>query len=114
MSELQGIARFRFHEGTIDTYKQLAAQSMEIVRNNDPGTLQYEIYLNDDETEAIVIERYTDAQALATHMSNLGELGDAMLATADVTGELLGDVGDELRANLENSPVRIYNPFLSM
>ncbi len=114
MSALQGIARFRFHDGTIDKYKELAAQSMEIVRNNDPGTLQYEIYLNDEETEAIVIERYTDSQALVDHLANLGDLGEAMLATADVTGELLGDVSEELRTSLANSPVRLYKPFLSM
>jgi quinol monooxygenase YgiN len=114
MSELQGIARFRFHDGMIDTYKELASQSMEIVRRIDPGTLQYDIYLNDDETEAVVIERYTDSESLAAHLANLGELGEAMLATAEVTGELLGDASEELRANLANSPVRLYKPYLSM
>lgn len=54
----------------------------------------------------VVIERYTDSHALAAHLANLGELGDAMLATADVTGELLGHVSEDLRANLANSPVR--------
>ena len=30
---------------------------MEIVRTRDSGTLQYEIFLNEDESEAVVFER---------------------------------------------------------
>lgn len=114
VSELQGIARFRFHEGTVEEYKRLAAQSMDIVRAKDTGTLQYEIYFNDDESECIVLERYTDAQALIDHMANLGDLAQAMLATASVTGELLGQVSPELKANLAGGPVRLFTPFLSL
>ena len=74
MSELQGIARFTFHEGKVEEYKRLAKESMEVVRTKDTGTLQYDIYFNDDESECIVLERYRDSEALAEHMANLGEL----------------------------------------
>jgi quinol monooxygenase YgiN len=57
MSELLGIARFKFHEGKLEEYKRLSAQAMEIVRTKDTGTLQYDTYLNDDQTECMVIER---------------------------------------------------------
>ena len=114
MSELQGIARFRFHEGKVEEYKRLSAQSMEIVRAKDTGTLQYEIYFNDDQSECIVLERYTDSEALIAHLANLGDIGQAMLATASVSGELLGEPSAELRANLAGSPVRLFTPFLSM
>src|SRR3984893_6956769 len=40
VSELQGIARFMFHEGKLDEFKRLAAQWMEIVRTKSPGTRQ--------------------------------------------------------------------------
>lgn len=42
MSELLGIARFRFHEGKLEEFKRLSAQAREIVRSQDTGTLQYE------------------------------------------------------------------------
>ena len=73
MSELQGIARFTFHEGKVAEYKRLAAESMEVVRTKDTGTLQYEIYFNDDESECIVLERYIDSEALIEHATHLGE-----------------------------------------
>ena len=58
MSELWGIARFKFHEGKLEEFKRLSAQAMEIVRTKDTGTLQYDIYFNDDQSECIVLERY--------------------------------------------------------
>jgi quinol monooxygenase YgiN len=57
VSELQGIARFTFHEGKLEEFKRLSARCMEIVRTKDTGTLQYDIYFNDDQSECIVLER---------------------------------------------------------
>jgi hypothetical protein len=36
---------------------------MEIVRTKDTGTLQYDIYFNDDQSECIVLERFSDSEA---------------------------------------------------
>jgi quinol monooxygenase YgiN len=114
VSELQGIARFTFHEGKLDEFKRLSAQCMEIVRAKDTGTLQYEIYFNDDQSECIVLERYRDSAALMEHASNVGDLMEAILATGTVSGELLGEPSAELRANLAGSVVRLFTPFQSM
>jgi quinol monooxygenase YgiN len=114
VSELQGIARFKFHEGKVEEFKRLSAQCMEIVRAKDTGTLQYEIYFNDDESECMVLERYRDSGALIEHTANVGEIGAAIFATGSVSGELLGEPSEELRANLAGSPVRLFTPFLTM
>jgi hypothetical protein len=87
---------------------------MEIVRTKDAGALQYDIYFNDDQSEAIVHERYRDSEALIEHSAHLGDLGEAVLATGSVSGELLGEPSAELRANLADSPVRLFTPFLLM
>jgi quinol monooxygenase YgiN len=114
MSELWGIARFNFHEGKLEEFKRLSAQAMEIVRTKDTGTLQYQIYFNDDQSECIVLERHRDSKALIEHLANLGDLGAAILATGSVSGELLGEPNAELRANLADSPVRLFTPYLSV
>jgi hypothetical protein len=67
----------------------LSAQAMETARAKDTGTLQDEIYFRDDQSECIVLERYRDSEALAEHAANLGELGQAILATGLVFSELL-------------------------
>jgi hypothetical protein len=51
-TELQAIVRFRFYDGHLEEFKRLSAQCMEIVRTQDTGTLQYDTYFNDDETDA--------------------------------------------------------------
>jgi quinol monooxygenase YgiN len=111
VSELQGIARFRIRDGQHDEFKRLAAQCMEIVRTRDSGTLQYELFFNDDQSECIVLERYRDSDALFEHSANLGEVADAILATGSVSGELLGNPSAALRQALGESPVRLFTPF---
>ena len=112
MSELQGIARFEFHDGQLEEFKRLAAQGMEIVRNKDTGTVQFEISFNDDQSQAIVLERYRDSEALVQHAGHLRDLGRAIPGL--VSSELLGEPSDDVRAKLVGSGVRVFTPFLSL
>ena len=111
MRELQGIGRFNFREGELEEFKRLAAQCMEIVRTKDTGTLQYDIYFNDDQSECVVLERYRDSEALIEHAAHLGDLGAAIVATGWVSGELLGEPSAELRAMMAGSGVRLFAPY---
>jgi quinol monooxygenase YgiN len=114
-TELQAIVRFRFHDGAVEEFKRLSAQCMEIVRAKDTGTLQYDTYFNDDETECIVIERFRDSEALIQHGENLAHLMDAIIATGSVFGELLGELSAELRARFTSGgPVQLFTPWLTM
>ena len=112
MSELQGIGRFKFHEGELEEFKRLAAQCMEIVRAKDTGTLQYDIYFNDDQSECIVVERYKDSSALLGHAAHVGHMMEAIFATGWVSSELLGEPSKELRAMMAGGDVSLFTPFL--
>ena len=116
VSELWGIARFKFHEGKVEEFKRLSAQAMEIVRTKDTGTLRYDVYFNDDRSECVVLERYRDSEAAIEHAANLGDLFGAVLATVSVVhGELLGEPSAELRAKLAGREVPVlFTPYLSM
>jgi quinol monooxygenase YgiN len=114
VSELQGIGRFKFHEGELDEFKRLAAECVEIVRAKDTGTLQYDSYFNDDQSECIVLERYRDSEALIEHAAHLGDLGQAIFATGWVSGEILGEPSEEVRAMMASSEVRLFTPYQSM
>ena len=116
MSELLGIARFKFHDGKLEEFKRLSAQAMEIVRTKDSGTLQYDTYFNNDQSECIVIERYRDSEAAIEHAANLADVSAAVLATVSVVhGELLGEPSEELRANLADMDVpELFTPYESM
>ena len=92
----------------------MSARCMEIVRTKDTGTLQYDTYFNDDESECIVLERFRDTEALIEHSEHIGDLMEAIVATGSVSGELLGEPSAELRAKLAGSPVGLFTPFPSM
>jgi quinol monooxygenase YgiN len=53
MDEIKGIARVKFHPGKVEEWKRLSEEAMEIVGTRDSGTLQYEIFFNEDESEAV-------------------------------------------------------------
>ena len=115
MSELMGIVRIKLHEGKVDEFKRLSARCMEIVRAKDPGTLQYDTYFNDDQTECIVVERFTDSEALIQHSVNLADLMESILATGSFSGELLGEPSAEIRARLAGSEVpQLFTPWQTM
>ena len=116
MSELLGIARFRFLEGKREEYLRLSEQASEMVRANEPGTLAYDLYLNGDQSECMFIERYRDSDAAMQHAANLGHLFADVLATVSVVhGELLGEPSTELRAKLAGSDVpALFTPYRSM
>jgi quinol monooxygenase YgiN len=114
-TELQAIVRFRFHDGNVEEFKRLSAQCMEIVRAKDTGTLQYDTYFNHDESEAIVIERFRDSEALIQHGENLAHLMDAIIATGSVSGELLGQPSAELRARFaDDGPVQLFTSWATL
>jgi quinol monooxygenase YgiN len=109
MNEVKGIARAKIRPGKLDDYKRLCAEAMEIVRTRDTGTLQYEIFFNEDETEAIVYERYRDADAAVDHFSHISHLMMPLMATADVTGELLAH--PSAKFSLGEGGPRLYTPW---
>lgn len=114
MQEIQGIARLKIHPGKLEEFKRLSAKCMELVRTKDKGTLQYESYLNADESECLVLERYRDSQALLDHFRNMGETMGEMFQVCTGSGEVCGMVSPELRKALAEAPVRIFTPFQSL
>jgi quinol monooxygenase YgiN len=114
MDEIKGIARVKFHPGRIAEWKRLTQEAMEIVRTKDTGTLQYEIFLNEDESEAIVFERYRDANAALEHFANIGHLMEPLLATASFTGEVLGTPNAGMRRELAKGGPTLFTPWLAL
>jgi quinol monooxygenase YgiN len=114
MDELQGIVRFTFHADMVEEFKRLSAECIEIVRSKDVGTLQYDTYFNDDESQAIVLERFRDSDALILHGQNMAPLMEAIMATGAVSGELLGAPNEQLRTQLAGSPVGVFALYQSL
>jgi len=109
MDEVKGIARAKIRPGKLAEYKRLCDEAMKIVRTQDTGTLQYEIFFNADETEAMVYERYRDAAAAVEHFNHIGHLMEQLMATADVSGELLANPSEKF--TLGGGGPGLYTPW---
>jgi quinol monooxygenase YgiN len=114
LDEIKGIARVKFLPGKVAEWKRLTAEAMKIVRTRDTGTLQYEIFFNADESEAIVFERYRDADAALEHFANIGHLMEPLMATATITGEVLGTPNAEMRRNLTGEQPKLFTPWMTL
>ncbi len=66
------VARFSVHPGQEAAFRALAEDCFAHVANTEPATSGYEWFLNEAGTEALVLDIYDDAQALAAHMANAG------------------------------------------
>jgi quinol monooxygenase YgiN len=111
MDEIKGIARVKFYPGKLEEWKRLTEEALEIVRTKDRGTLQYEIFFNEDESEAIVFERYRNADAALDHFSNIGHLMAPLMATASVTGEVLGTPNAKMKEQLGKGQPKLFTPW---
>ena len=114
MSELQCVARLKIHAGKLDEFKRLAARCVEVVRARDTGTLQYDFYLNGDETECLVFERYRDSEALVDHQKNLMDTLMQIFETCSGYGEVCGSISPELAERLGGLSVKVYKPLVAI
>jgi hypothetical protein len=81
-------------------------QCLAITRSEDTGTLQYDVFCDEDVSECIVHERYRDSDAVLEHLANLGETATALFPICSAEGEVLGTPNAKLRKALEGGPVR--------
>lgn len=114
MSRIQSIARFKIHPGKTDEFKRLSTNCMQLARANDAGTLRYDIFLNDDETEAVVYEEYESSDAAVKHFENMGDNAEAIFKIVNMEGETWGEPSDELRKGLDQHGVRVLKPFMRL
>ena len=56
-------AEFTIKEGKIEEYKKLVQDMSRIVEANEPDIINYEFYLNRDETKCIVHQTYGNSEA---------------------------------------------------
>jgi len=114
MNQIQVIGRAKVHEGKLDEFNALAAQCMQTVREKDSGTLEYDWFLNQAQTECVVQEVYTDSEAVLEHIGNLGPTLATILTVGDWTFEVFGSPSPELVTATAGLRIKVYSPFQSM
>lgn len=73
MDKLQTSTHMRIQPGKLDEFKQIAAQMLAVTEAKDTGTLQYDWFLNNEQTVSVIHEAYEDSEALLAHLAHLDE-----------------------------------------
>jgi quinol monooxygenase YgiN len=105
MSKIQVSAKMKIIHGTLEEFKQQADKCISVVKDEDPGTLQYDWFLSSDKTECEIRETYESSEAFLAHISNLREPLRILFEkfASDHTVDIYGEPSPEL---LENAKAR--------
>ena len=68
------VAKLTIREGKMEEAKEALKEAMKVVKETEPGTLEYIAHtVKDADNEIIFVEKYKDGDAIKTHMKNLGK-----------------------------------------
>jgi quinol monooxygenase YgiN len=107
-------AEFNIKEGKIEEYKRLIKEMSFMVKENEPETLNYQFYLNQDNSKCIVHETYLNSEAAFIHAN--GRASQTILPRIfDVANivkfDVYGSPNEELQNLLKNFNAQTYQLF---
>ena len=112
MNKLQISTSMNIQPGKLDEFKQRAAKMLSATAERDTGTLQYDWFLNSDQTICVIREAYESSEALLAHMAHLDEaLGKRplRLLAYDHKPEVFGDPSPKLLTVTQGLSVKWYS-----
>lgn len=91
------------HDGRLAAFKSLMVEMIESTRA-EPGALAYEWFLSEDGTVCHLYERYSNDEAVMTHLGSFNsKFSERFLECVQPTAfNVYGNPGDEIRAILDN------------
>ncbi len=112
MDKLQVSTSMKIRRHKLDEFKQVAAEMLSVTAERDTGTLQYDWFLNSDQTICIIRETYESSEALLEHIAHLNDaLGKrplGLLAYAH-KAEAFGDPSPKLLEVTQGANVKWYS-----
>ena len=108
MKDIQVNARLIIKLGKMQEFKKIARSCVEMVRQKDKGTTQYDWFYNENKSECVVRERYVNSEAVLEHMANVGEFLGGLAVLSTISLDLCGSPSEDLRKALEGFDVTYY------
>lgn len=107
-------AEFTIEEGKIEEYKKLVRNLSRVVKANEPDTINYQFYLNRDETKCIVHETYGNSEAALAHTTSMASqtiLPKIFSISRISRFDVYGNPSEELQKVLTSLGPQTYNLF---
>ena len=99
-------------EGKLDDFKAVVNTMIELTDVNEPDTLAYEWYINEDGSECHLLETFKDSDAFMVHLGNVSHMFDALFGFATMTrAKIYGSPSAELQQALDPLGVQYFAHF---
>ena len=108
MSKIRVVARFSIHSGKTEEFKRIAAECLQLVQTKDTGTFAYEWFMNDAQSECVVLEAYDGAEALLAHTDNVGPMAGKLFEVSHCVIEIYGKPPDQMMSALKGLPITLF------
>ena len=105
-------AEFTIEEGKIEEYKELVQKMSRVVEDSEPGTINYQFYLNRSETKCIAHETYANSEAALAHISGVASqtILPKIFSVSRISRlDVYGKPSEELQKALTSFGSQIYN-----
>ena len=109
MNQILSIAKLEIHDGKLEEFKDVARTCIQLVKEKDTRTIRYEWFLNEDDMECVVEERYEDSSALLEHVGNMGDILGRLFAVSTFSAKICGSPSEELVNALQGFDITYYN-----
>ena len=99
-------------EGQVEAFKAFVNTMIEVTDANEPNTLVYEWFINEDGSECHLLETFRDSDAFMTHLGNVGHMFDTLFQFATMTrAKIFGSPSNELQQSLDPLGVEYFGHF---
>ncbi len=112
MNKLQTTTSMKIRSHQLDEFKRVAAEMLLVTGERDTGTLQYDWFLNSDQTLCVIREAYESSEALLDHIAHLDNaLGKRplRLLAYDHRAQGFGNPSPELLEVAQGASVKWYS-----
>lgn len=99
-------------ENKLEDLKTLMTEMVEQTKANEPGTLNYEWFISEDEKKCYLFERYENSDAVMVHLSSfMSNYAKRFMEILKVKKfDLFGNPNDTARNALNKMGVKYNNP----
>ena len=99
-------------EGRLEEFKAFVNTMIEVTDVNEPNTLVYEWYINEDGSECHLLETFKDSDAFMVHLGNVSHMFDTLFGFATmIRAKIYGSPSVELQQALDPLGVQYFAHF---
>jgi len=99
-------------EGKIDDFKAIGNTMIEMTDVNEPNTVVYEWYINEDGSECHLLETFKGSDAFIVHLGNVSHMFDTLFGFATmIRAKIYGSPSVELQQALDPLGVQYFAHF---